>query len=174
VRIGQGLLRSPISNRGASRKDLIAKTSREAEEARKLAIYDRDTGLLAHWYFSRRLEEECQRSDRYGHVFSLLLVEATRSEKSDNRTGISDCIRTSLRASDLSTHLGDGRFLILLPEAGREAALRFAARLRACVGALAVGAAEFPEDGVTVKGLRGVAERDLLIQDADVAALIPS
>ena len=49
------------------------------DQGRQLAIYDRETGFYAYWYFSLRLQEEIARSDRHKEPFLLLLVEAARA-----------------------------------------------------------------------------------------------
>ena len=38
--------------------------AKQVEEGRKLAIYDRETGLYAYWYLVLRGEDECARAPR--------------------------------------------------------------------------------------------------------------
>jgi hypothetical protein len=40
----------------------LEKVSAQAEAGRRLAIYDRQTGLLAYWYIRHRFEEEAARA----------------------------------------------------------------------------------------------------------------
>ena len=44
--------------------ELLNRAVEEADRGRQLAIYDRDTGLMAKWYLILRCEEECYRAIR--------------------------------------------------------------------------------------------------------------
>jgi len=70
-------LRIPVlaRQRASTRDVLIKKATREAETDRRLAMYDRETGLYAPWYLERRFAEEAQRAGRYGHPLSLISIE---------------------------------------------------------------------------------------------------
>lgn len=62
-------------DRSSDRRRLVDKAVQQAAEGRKLAIYERTTGLLAYWYLVMRGEEECARAARYKRPLSLLLIE---------------------------------------------------------------------------------------------------
>ena len=94
----------------------VERVSREAEANRRLAIYDRDTGLYAYWYLTRRIDEEAQRAERYGHAFSLMLIRVEQGNNCAAMDKVTEWLSSRLRSSDLVTHLGDGRYLALLPE----------------------------------------------------------
>jgi hypothetical protein len=42
----------------------VQKVAEQAEAGRKFVIYERTTGLFAHWYIAMRGEEECNRVAR--------------------------------------------------------------------------------------------------------------
>ena len=159
--VAQALLFSMPSRR---RRELREKATREVDAGRKLAIYDRETGLQAYWYFTKRMEEELDRSARYGRKLVVALVEADRAAGERALAEIHAWLREGIRGSDLATHLGDGRFLILLPEADSTAAAAFRTRMKESLPAQIAGIGCFPENGASVRALRAAAEEDLGVQ----------
>lgn len=140
---------------------MIDKASREAESGRRLAMYDRETGLYAHWYLSRRFEEEARRSERYSRALSVVAMEV-RCE--DEAYRIQDELRNwldqSLRSTDMASHLGGGRYVALLTETEMDDASALAARTaERFPEKVAIGLGCFPEDGSTLEEVQKVAER---------------
>jgi GGDEF domain-containing protein len=116
----------------------------------RLAIYDRETGLLAYWYFSLRMEEEVVRCGRYGQTFSLLLLEAqTGRWASDDEKALFKMLGDSFRDSDLVAHLGNLRFIVLMTSTDAPGAMVVQERLEADeqFRDISVGLASFPADG---------------------------
>lgn len=127
-----------------------------------LGIYDPDTGLLAPWYFDLRADEECRRANRYGRDLTLMLVELVEGrEDSVSLTQMSDWLSRNLRLTDLSCHLGRGRYAILLTETGADGAAAAAARLRGQPVHVRVAHASFSRDGRNYDDLLAFASRRL-------------
>jgi two-component system cell cycle response regulator len=139
------------------RQLLVAKAAREAQAGRRLAIYDRETGLLAYWYFEQRLDEEIKRAVRYERSLTVLFAEVPPGEFFRNQDQVVLWLKKNLRSSDLATHLGDGRFLVLLTETSFKGGIRLASRLRLEFPELQVGIAMCPAEGTTVTELQAAA-----------------
>lgn len=120
------------------------------EVGERLAIYDRETGLYAYWYFNLRLEEEMVRSRRYGQRFVLLLLEAmsARLGLGEERV-LFDAMNESFRESDLVAHLGNLRFLALLTNTDQASAPSVLRRLRERLGqdTIQMRVASYPDGG---------------------------
>ncbi len=124
------------------------------EMGERLAIYDRETGLFAYWYFSLRLEEEVARSVRYGQGFSLLLLESQSGRLAPEEEGaLFRRMSDSFRNSDLVAHLGNLRFIVLLASTDAQGAAIVREHLAADeqLGDLTIGIASFPADGDTTE-----------------------
>jgi GGDEF domain-containing protein len=116
----------------------------------RLAIYDRETGLYAYWYFGMRLEEEMERAVRHGQPLAVLLVEAIHGRLPiDEEQLLFDAMAESFRDSDMVAHLGNLRFAVLLMDTDVNGALIAVRRLRERCASdeLQFGLASFPEDG---------------------------
>ncbi len=134
----------------------FARLVEHAEAGRRLAIYDRDTGLFAHWYLALRGQEECARAARYGRKLSLLVIEPRADGARADwaiKSEIGRWFQTELRATDIAGYLGNGRYVILAPEADSTAIALLVERLREKVEHIDVGASAFPEDGVAFQQL---------------------
>jgi len=126
------------------------------EMGERLAIYDRETGLFAYWYFSLRLEEEVARCSRYGQTFSLLLLEAeTGRWAAGDESALFRYMAESFRNCDLVAHLGNLRFIVLLASTDAQGAMVVREHLLADeeLGNLTVGLASFPADGESCEAL---------------------
>jgi GGDEF domain-containing protein len=154
-------LSSLVPRHSTNRDAMVNKAAREAESGRRLAMYDRETGLYASWYLGRRFEEEAKRSERYSRSLSVIAMEV-RCE--DDAYRIQDELRNwldrSLRATDMASHLGGGRYLALLTETGLDDASAIAARTaEKFPETVAIGLGCFPDDGETLDDVHKVAER---------------
>lgn len=121
---------------------------------RRRPTFDRDTGLLADWYFRLRVEEEIARAQRYGQNFTMLRVTAASD---DARGAIAGAARTCLRAIDLAGSIGSTT-CVLLPNTTRDAATIVANRLLELSPGAQIAAAECPTDAATLAGLLGETE----------------
>jgi hypothetical protein len=127
---------------------LVERAAKEAETGRKLAIYERTTGLLAYWYVAVRCNEECERAARYKRPMVFLVVEPSPGKDDWATQGaLTEWLRNGLRVIDIVGYCGNGRFIALMPETERTAAQGVIERLRAQVPAADTAMAGFPEDG---------------------------
>jgi len=134
-------------------------------------MFDKTTGIHSCSYFLQRLEEECQRGQRQGGSFALLLLAITGGVGSERDSildaSIGRLIAQSIHNSDVPAYIGDGRYGVLLLEVGDEARV-VANRLQDEVFlwldaqstglSVATGAAIFPQGGVTAERLLKRAE----------------
>jgi diguanylate cyclase (GGDEF)-like protein len=136
-------------------------------EARRLADTDPLTNLRNRRYFGERLRRECARARRYNRALGLLLFEA--------EGGVSDLpaagerIQGVVRATDIASHLGDGRFAVIMPEAGQADVERLHRRLQFALG----GRIENGDEGVGLHAglveLRSEDEPSVLLRRAEDA-----
>jgi len=110
----------------------------------------------------RRFEEELERSARYQRELSLVLV---RSEAAFDRARVGAALAGELRLIDAAAFLTDHEAAIVLPEEDLDEAAERARRLAEVVGAVTVGLAGAPADGIDV---------DTLLSCARAAATLPT
>lgn len=134
-----------------------------AQTGRKLAIYDRGTGLYAYWYLQLRGDEEISRARRYQKPLSLLSIWAPTQ---DLVSALAEHLRDRRRDTDLAGYLNGGHFVLILCETSDEGAEIVRTRLRDGISEdLDVSFVTFPDDGETFDDLlerakaRGSAER---------------
>ena len=118
-----------------------------ASQGRRLAIYDRATGLYAYWYLQLRATEEVSRSQRHGRsVFCASIWAPTPVSIETMR----ERLKTGLRDHDLAAYLNNGHFVALLTETDQAGAAIVLKRLLTGADAgVTVGLACFPDDGTT-------------------------
>ncbi len=121
---------------------------------RRRPTFDRETGLLADWYFRLRVEEEIARAQRYGQRFTMLRMSHAPD---DARGGIALAARTCLRSIDLAGSIGS-TICVLLPNTTRDGATIVSARLLELSPGAQIEAAECPTDAATLAGLLGETE----------------
>ena len=135
-------------------------------EARRLADTDPLTDLHNRRYFNERLRRESARARRYQRALGLLLVEAESTLNDYASAG--ERIRAAVRNTDVAAHLGDGRFAVIMPEAGQADAERLHRRLQ-----FALGGRVDNGDGVRLHAglveLRGEDDAGLLMRRAEEA-----
>jgi len=152
---------------------------------REMAVRDGLTGLHDHRYFQDTLTTEVARAKRHGRVFSLLFLDVDYFKRYNDANGhlagdsvlkeLARIFQEELRATSTIARYGGEEFVILLPETGKDGAMKVAENIRKRVAdypfpgeerqpsgnlTISIGVATFPEDGT---------ERDALIQSADRA-----
>jgi GGDEF domain-containing protein len=149
--------------RGSSADEAkLNRASAYAETGRRLAIYERETGLLAHWYVTLRGKEECERAVRYRRPMALLLVEiAAASDPKTMQEQLPQWLRQGFRGVDIIGYLGNGRYVVLMPETDLTPARHAATRLLGGLSGLDVGLSGVPVDGTTFEELYAVAAKRL-------------
>lgn len=112
-------------------------------EVERLAVTDGLTGLYNVRYFYQALERELERSRRYGHRCSLIMLDLDDFKKYNDRYGhlagddllreLADLIRSALREADTAARYGGEEFVVILPETNGDQAVALAERLRETV-----------------------------------------
>lgn len=110
------------------------------DKLRKLAFRDDLTGLYNHRYFQEILEAEIQRSIRYNHPVSLLLLDVDFFKRVNDTYGhpagdhvlrqISLKMAKLVRHCDIVARYGGEEFAIILPEIRKSGAKVLAQRIR--------------------------------------------
>jgi diguanylate cyclase (GGDEF)-like protein len=111
------------------------------------SITDPLTGLRNRRAFLRRLTEEVDRTDRYGTMFSVEMIDVDDFKTFNDTLGhaagdealrqIATVIESMSRPSDLIARYGGDEFVVILPGADVEAALRMGERIRRGVESVA-------------------------------------
>jgi diguanylate cyclase (GGDEF)-like protein len=118
----------------------ISRRQKLTSELRRLARKDRVTGLLSGPYFLEIYQRELERTTRYRHPVSLLLVELhhldpERSLHSQHDEAdllrVADIGRRVLRTADVFARISAGAFGIILPETPADGCELVAQRLLA-------------------------------------------
>ena len=131
----------------------------ECEEA---ALTDHLTGLANRRRFDRQLERELGRTQRFGHPFSLLMIDLDNFKYLNDSLGhnagdeiireVGRVLREETRGVDLATRMGGDEFAVLLVETRQDGALRVAERMRLAIRSIVV-----PSAG-TITASFGIAE----------------
>lgn len=144
------------------------------------AYTDSLTGLFNHRYFQDNLANELQRTERYGHPLSLIVIDIDNFKKVNDSFGhkkgdvalklLAERMRISTRETDIPCRIGGEEFAIILPETPSSEAFIVAERLRLDIGSqpieeigritISLGVATIPEHA---------AGKDSLIEKADNA-----
>ena len=116
------------------------------QELRRLSVTDSLTGLYNQRFFYATLERELDAARRHGHPVSLLMIDLDHFKRFNDTYGhlegdrvLADCARTvaeQVRTHDLACRYGGEEFVVLLPRASLDEALRVGERIRSRVAAL--------------------------------------
>jgi diguanylate cyclase (GGDEF)-like protein len=121
---------------------LAAQAAIAMENARlyEEAVRDSLTGLHHHQYFQTRLVEEVERSKRYDHPLSLLMIDIDRFKNANDEHGhlvgdrilktVARILQEGARLGDIVARYGGDEFAVLLPETGAGTAAEVANRIR--------------------------------------------
>ncbi len=150
---------------------------------REMSLTDELTEIGNRRNFQTRMREEINRSTRFGHTFSLILLDIDAFKKFNDEYGhpqgdvvlraLGALMRSMSREGDVPCRIGGEEFAFILPETGKQDAMRFAERIRRGVEAtirapgsgraltVSLGLAAFPEDGKTEEELLRAADEAL-------------
>jgi diguanylate cyclase (GGDEF)-like protein/putative nucleotidyltransferase with HDIG domain len=129
---------------------------------------DELTGLFNRRHFEERLKEEVSRHSRYGHVFSIIMLDLDNFKTYNDVYGhpagdillgqVGKIIKSSLRNVDQAFRYGGDEFVAIMPETSKEDAYVVAERVREQIATemekmsitvtCSIGLASYPEDGV--------------------------
>lgn len=182
ARVGQT---DEIGSLARAFNDMAEKLADSQESLRKLATHDGLTGLYNHREFYDRVKEELERSRRYGHVFSVLIVDLDYFKDINDTYGhqagdralqdMAGLLQREARPADKVARYGGDEFAVILPETTREKALRVGERIRKSIEdhrftpfagdqvliAASIGVASFPENGSSEQAIVGAADQAL-------------
>ena len=113
------------------------------EEAERLSLTDAVTGTWNFRYFERRLEQELERSRRFGRLFALLLLDIDHFKAVNDRHGhqlgdevlveMTRRITAIVRDIDTFARYGGEEFVLILPETNLVGGIAVAEKLRGAV-----------------------------------------
>ena len=121
-------------------RQMTAKLQDSENKFKKLSITDDLTKLYNSRHFFNRLKDEIERTNRYGHPLSLLIMDLDNFKKYNDTYGhiegdkvlanSGEILRKSLRKTDSAYRYGGEEFTIILPESSGQEAMHFAERIR--------------------------------------------
>jgi len=119
---------------------LLSTTRRALDREKELARTDYLTGAANSRFFSDFVEMEIDRSERYGHPFTIAYIDLDNFKAVNDQLGhatgdqvlytVANHIKKNLRKSDVVARLGGDEFALLLPETGLESAQGALAKLQ--------------------------------------------
>jgi diguanylate cyclase (GGDEF)-like protein len=118
------------------REEVVA----EVAELRRMATVDAVTGLFNRRYFETRLEAEVQRASRQHQELAVLMLDIDDFKRINDTWGhiegdrvlrdVAELLRTRIRVFDVCARFGGEEFVIVMPGAGHQIAVRVAERIR--------------------------------------------
>jgi len=124
---------------GKSRQAMAALRASE-QRFKEMSITDELTGLHNSRHFFKRLKAEVERTDRYGHPLTLLILDLDNFKKHNDTFGhlsgdrvlaeSGNIIRKSIRSTDSAYRYGGEEFAVILPESSGQESFYFAERIR--------------------------------------------
>ncbi len=139
------------------------------------------TGLYNRRFFNEQLERELFRARRYGHPFSILMIDIDDFKTINDRYGhpvgdkvlqdLAGIMRSYLRTEDIAARYGGEEFIVLLSHTELEGARLFGERMLKTTAmhnfpeglqlSFSGGIAGYPHHGADVQGLLNTADRSL-------------
>jgi hypothetical protein len=133
----------------ASSPSLVTTQVHVVQADRRRPTFDRETGLLAEWYFRLRFDEEMARARRYGQPLTALAI-AVKSPEAVDEARIAS--KEFLREVDFAGDLGEV-IAVCLPNTPRAGAETVIERFTGLVRDVEIRIGEYPADGVTLAAL---------------------
>jgi len=142
------------------------------------------TNLFNRRAFEQKIEEEFERSTRYGHSLSLLILDIDNFKSINDTQGhhggdvalvkISETLRNKTRQSDFVSRYGGEEFVLILPETDQENALRVAKKLHEDIRSSTFGTANNSFSITISVGLSSTSTKEnsdwkQMLEDADRA-----
>jgi diguanylate cyclase (GGDEF)-like protein len=151
----------------------------------RMAFVDYLTGLPNFRSLSERFESEIKRTQRYGRLLSLIMIDLDGFKEINDRFGhlagnaalkhVAGLLRNFVRETDVTGRYGGDEFMILLPETPKHLAEGLAEGIRATISAtplhlgehgllpvtISLGMASFPRDARTAGALMAEADEAL-------------
>ncbi len=109
----------------------------------ELAMVDGLTGLFMRRYFDARIEEEIERSKRYGTPFSVVMMDVDDFKKLNDEHGhligdrvlraIANVVKAQMRGVDTAARYGGEEIALILPRTEMVSAYNVGERIRAAI-----------------------------------------
>jgi len=109
----------------------------------ELAMVDGLTGLFMRRYFDARIEEEIERSKRYGAPFSVVMMDVDDFKKLNDEYGhlmgdrvlrsIANVVKAQMRGVDTAARYGGEEIALILPRTDMVSAYNVGERIRAAI-----------------------------------------
>jgi diguanylate cyclase (GGDEF)-like protein len=152
---------------------IAIENARAVQRIQELSITDDCTGVYNSRHMFTVLAEEVRRSERFGYEFSVLFMDLDHFKHINDEYGhlvgskllgqFGQFLRRNLRLVDAAFRYGGDEFAVLLPQTGKDAAIRVARRLIKTIRErewlkdaglslklkASVGIATYPHDGTT-------------------------
>jgi len=120
--------------------DDITELEKSYQKMKEMAVTDGLTDLYNHNHIFRQLEEEIDKSKRYGNPLSLFMLDIDFFKSINDTHGhqagdevlkkVSRCIKKGIRKIDIPGRYGGEEFMVILPQTNLEKALVSAERIR--------------------------------------------
>jgi diguanylate cyclase (GGDEF)-like protein len=174
-----------VVGRALERQSLM-KEAKEKEKYQQLSIMDGLTEVYNRRYFDEMITQEVYRAQRYGRIFSLLMIDIDHFKNFNDVNGhqagdwalkrIGQILSGGVRLIDKVFRYGGEEFTVILPETDNVGAIVVARRLRADVAiakfldknalptnhlTISIGLATYPDDAYEAKALIGKADECL-------------
>ncbi|MGE0868241.1 MAG: diguanylate cyclase [Kofleriaceae bacterium] len=133
----------------------------------ELAMVDGLTGLFMRRYFDARIEEEIERSRRYGTPFSVVMLDVDDFKHLNDEHGhligdrvlrsIANVVKSQMRGVDTAARYGGEEIAVILPRTEMVAAYNVGERIRAAIAESRVTTDSTPAQVVAVTASLGIA-----------------
>lgn len=182
--IGLGVLSLVITSGVflVSVKKLKQRIEDSRKEIERLAVTDDLSGLYNRRYFFKKLDEEFERTRRYGQKLSLIIIDIDHFKTVNDRYGhqagdavireVAQIIKSSCRESDTAARYGGEEFAVILPSTAEDGAVSLAEKLRMKVSDCRVNGYDFIVTislGISILTPEDAYSPTTLIYDADNA-----
>jgi diguanylate cyclase (GGDEF)-like protein len=132
----------------------------------ELAMVDGLTGLFVRRYFDARIEEEIERSRRYGTPFSVIMLDVDDFKKLNDTYGhlvgdrvlraIANVIKAQMRGVDTAARYGGEEMAVILPRTEMVGAYNLAERIREGIAELRITTDDDPPRALAVTASLGI------------------
>ncbi|PNU19675.1 hypothetical protein C2E25_11260 [Geothermobacter hydrogeniphilus] len=146
---------------------MARKLEQNHQELASLSTVDFLTGLHNVREFYRLFHDETRRVDRYGHCFSLLLIDIDRFKEINDTFGhqlgdyvlqeVARKLGELIRASDHAARIGGDEFAVLLSETDMDDARDFGERIRGYFAGHAIAQVDHPDEEIRISVSIGLA-----------------
>lgn len=133
----------------------------------ELAMIDGLTGLFVRRYFDARIEEEIERSRRYGTPFSVIMLDVDDFKNLNDTYGhlvgdrvlraIANVLKAQVRGVDTAARYGGEEMAVILPRTEMVGAYNLAERIRESIAELRITTDDDPPRSLAVTASLGIA-----------------